>query len=219
MGPKDWFKNKKYISETFELNDDEYVTELLGRKGMILDNFGIKTNKGNVYSYGGTGGGEYSLKAPEGFYFSCFGGYFSPGWDSLSSFTVEVKELPQDDGENQRREHSYQLKSYKPAFRRLIDFLTTSEVTKFFRLNKDFARFRHDDYVLTRIGCRCVYSGVPRSIKYIKKMIKYCPKDEVNNVYEQIMNYLSLSQNFIKNPDGKDDFKEYSIVEDGGDRI
>lgn len=94
MGPEDLFKNKKYLNETFELLPDEYIVELVGNKGMIIDNFGVKTNKGKHYGYGGTGGGVYSVKAPEGFYFSCFGGCFSPGWDSISSFSAEVKEMP-----------------------------------------------------------------------------------------------------------------------------
>ncbi|EAS00025.2 F-box associated region protein (macronuclear) [Tetrahymena thermophila SB210] len=219
FGPNDLFTNNKYQTKSFTLQDDEFIVEMKGRKGMIIDCFGVVTNKGNEYSFGGTGGGEYSQKAPKGYHFTCMGGYFSPGWDSISSFTMEVRELPFDDGENQRRLHSYSLKSYKPAFRKLVDFLTTSEVTKLFRLNKDFARFRHDDYVLTKIGCRCIYSGVPKSIKYIKKMIKYCPQDEVANVYEKIMNYFNLIQNFVSNPDGRSEYEGFQKVQNGGDGI
>jgi len=39
---------------------------------MIIASFGVKTSLGNHYKYGGSGGNAYSMKAPEGFHFTCF---------------------------------------------------------------------------------------------------------------------------------------------------
>lgn len=53
IGPNDLFNNKRYVTKTFELLEDEFIVEICGRKGMIIDNFGVKTNKGNHYEFGG----------------------------------------------------------------------------------------------------------------------------------------------------------------------
>lgn len=61
---------------------------------MILDNFSILTSKGNLYSFGGIGGGEYFVNAPEGYHFTNFGGLYSEGWDSISSFSTDLASIP-----------------------------------------------------------------------------------------------------------------------------
>ncbi len=41
---------------SYTLEKDEYIIELKGKKGCIIDSFGILTNKGNFYNFGGEGG-------------------------------------------------------------------------------------------------------------------------------------------------------------------
>ena len=44
---------------------------------MAIYNFSVTTSLGNSYGYGGIGGDTYSVKAPEGFFFTCFGALYS----------------------------------------------------------------------------------------------------------------------------------------------
>lgn len=67
---------------------------------MILDKFGVRTNKGNAFQFGGNGGGPYSLAAPEGFHFVNFGGLFSKGWGNISAFSADIASIPSESIKN-----------------------------------------------------------------------------------------------------------------------
>jgi len=55
-----------------EFDDDEYIIEIVGRSGWGIDKIGFKTNKNEPKFLGGEGGGPFTVKAPEGFHFTCF---------------------------------------------------------------------------------------------------------------------------------------------------
>jgi len=61
---------------------------------MVLDHFSVETNKGRKLGFGGEDGKEISVCAPKGYHFTNFGGHFSEGWDSISSFSTEIQEIP-----------------------------------------------------------------------------------------------------------------------------
>lgn len=146
---------------------------------MIIDNFGVRTSLGNLYGYGGTGGGPYSTRAPDGYHFTCFAALYSPGWNSISQFAAEIFKIPEIEvGEippfQKERDFS---KECKPIFRSIIKFLTLGEALKLFRLNSTFASLRYDDYVLSEIRKRCVSSNNPKLMKYLSKVIHHLPKN------------------------------------------
>jgi len=60
--------------DVVELAADEYITELHGRHGDILDNFGFKTNKGRNFTFGGNGGNQFEVQAPAGQHFGTLAG-------------------------------------------------------------------------------------------------------------------------------------------------
>ena len=60
--------------EIIELGPDEYITQIFGRNGDIMDNFGFKTNKGRKFDFGGSGGNPYEAKAPSGHHFGVLAG-------------------------------------------------------------------------------------------------------------------------------------------------
>lgn len=91
MGPK--YSLVSNQSKTFELEDDEYVIAVTGRKGMIIDNFGVLTSKGAKYNFGGTGGGPFEVHAPLGYHFTCFGALYTEGWGSISTFSADVHQI------------------------------------------------------------------------------------------------------------------------------
>lgn len=60
--------------DVIELGADEYITEIHGRHGDILDNFGFKTNHGRNFDFGGNGGNHFQVNAPEGQHFGTLAG-------------------------------------------------------------------------------------------------------------------------------------------------
>lgn len=52
---------------TLSLAHDEYITEVFGRKGAVLDAIGFRTNKGRTFGeFGGGGGHAFRFTAPAG---------------------------------------------------------------------------------------------------------------------------------------------------------
>lgn len=50
-----------------DLDNGEYITEVFGRKGAIIDALGLRTNKGKTFGeYGGAFGKGFSFLAPAG---------------------------------------------------------------------------------------------------------------------------------------------------------
>lgn len=174
---------------------------------MIIDNFGVRTSSGNLYGFGGTGGGAYSTRAPDGFHFTCFSALYNPGWNSISQFSSEIFRIPQQ----QKSEMSSTspgkdrdiTKEYKPIFRYVIKFLTLSETLKLFRLNNTFASLRYDDFVLSYIRKQCVSSNDPKRMKYLSKVIKHLPKNLQESQNGMIENFTRHSKNLILNPNGE----------------
>ena len=95
MGKHDAFSDKSNAKKEFILKENEYIIELKGRRGLIIDCFGITTSLGQSFSFGGSGGAEFSYAAPEGFHFSVFGGVFSPKWGNISSFSANIHRIPE----------------------------------------------------------------------------------------------------------------------------
>jgi len=60
--------------EVVELGPDEYIIQIFGRNGDIMDNFGFATNKGRKFDFGGSGGNPYEAKAPSGYHFGYLAG-------------------------------------------------------------------------------------------------------------------------------------------------
>ena len=52
--------------DDIKLAPDEYITGISGRKGDLIDQISIVTNKTTYGPYGGPGGGPFSLSAPSG---------------------------------------------------------------------------------------------------------------------------------------------------------
>lgn len=51
-----------------DLERGEYIVEVLGRKGSVLDAIGFKTSKSRTFGpWGGRGGGAFSICAPAGY--------------------------------------------------------------------------------------------------------------------------------------------------------
>lgn len=84
----------KQIEKEFVLDDDEYITSLIGRKGLWIDQFGIKTSKNREFKLGGEGGGPFSYDAPQGFHFCDFG---SCTWEYSSAIMADVTPIPDID--------------------------------------------------------------------------------------------------------------------------
>eukprot|EP01016_Furgasonia_blochmanni_P003690 TRINITY_DN11445_c0_g1_i5.p1 TRINITY_DN11445_c0_g1~~TRINITY_DN11445_c0_g1_i5.p1 ORF type:complete len:358 (-),score=85.80 TRINITY_DN11445_c0_g1_i5:61-1074(-) len=58
--------------DTFVLADDEWIQEVTGNAGAIIDGIGFKTNKGKSMRWGGVGGAPFQWIAPNGYCFQVF---------------------------------------------------------------------------------------------------------------------------------------------------
>ena len=82
FGPNIVIEGQKHIGnqwkggkeEVVELAPDEYIIQVFGRNGDIMDNFGYATSKGRKFSFGGSGGNPFEAKAPSGYHFGVLGG-------------------------------------------------------------------------------------------------------------------------------------------------
>ena len=155
MGKNDAFNDQSNAKKEFILKENEYIIELKGRRGLIIDSFGITTSLGQSFSFGGSGGTEFSYVAPEGFHFSVFGGVFSPKWGNISSFSANIHRIPVilDEKNEQNMTNNtntdtlskvdYQQYLLKPpVYRSLLAYLCIRDVSKIFLLSKSFSHIR-----------------------------------------------------------------------------
>ena len=56
----------EYEVKTLNLDIDEFITNVSGSKGDLIDNIKLVTNKGKVLEIGGDGGSPFDLEIPEG---------------------------------------------------------------------------------------------------------------------------------------------------------
>lgn len=68
---REWKGGKE---EIIELGADEYIVQVFGRNGDIMDNFGFVTNRGRKFNFGGSGGIPFSASAPSGYHFGVLAG-------------------------------------------------------------------------------------------------------------------------------------------------
>ena len=207
------YKGKSKIQKTvFDLKDDEFIIEIFGRKGAIIDNIGFKTNLGRSLSGGGNGGGPFSIKCIKDYYFSVFAGSCGDCDDSLSNLTVDILTLP---NVIIKKEIDFKMSTRsKNVLRLAMDFLSISECMKLFLVNKEFSKLRFDHYILGNFWTRIVYAGNNQNRRYIKEFMKRINDEEILNDLKTLKELLKFSKNKISDPYGKFNFKGWLVEGD-----
>eukprot|EP00744_Colponema_vietnamica_P004103 GILI01006178.1.p1 GENE.GILI01006178.1~~GILI01006178.1.p1 ORF type:complete len:356 (-),score=102.15 GILI01006178.1:271-1308(-) len=81
-------------TSTLSLDRDEYIIEITGRKGAIVDQLSVKTNKGKMVTWGGHGGEPFSLNIPVGKGVIAFHGGFGGHIHNLGVYVKDIPYIP-----------------------------------------------------------------------------------------------------------------------------
>ncbi len=171
---------------------------------------GFTTNKGNRFSLGGEGGGDFSFKAPEDFNISCFGGTCGDCENSLTTLTCDIQEIPG------MRKNNFTLLnlSWKPIIRALMDYLDVQDFSRLFLLNREFSKLRFDTYIMRTFAKKLIYTVNNQNRRYTKLVIENSPYNDTFK--SEILKLMEISKNRVKNPYGVHEFKEWTITQQGG---
>lgn len=74
-----------------DLDQDEYIVEIFGRKGLHIDKLGFRTTKDREFVIGGEGGGPFSIKCPANFHFATFAANYG---GNINALFVDIQEIP-----------------------------------------------------------------------------------------------------------------------------
>lgn len=203
----------KQTSSEVVLDDDEYIVALVGRAGLFIDKFGIKTNKGREWGFGGEGGGPFNVDVPAGYYVSDFG---SNTWEHLSCIMADIKQIPGTGATTSKTyDRFFKSPNFAKLFLTIMQFLTTQDCCKVFKVGRQLAQLRFMPEFLDRQIMLCVKHTNENIRKYLSKLLKHSRKLEA---YKFGKRFLMDNKNKIDNGEGKD-MSGWQIIEDGGDGI
>ncbi|EAR98960.2 hypothetical protein TTHERM_00997650 (macronuclear) [Tetrahymena thermophila SB210] len=203
----------KFAEKIFELEDDEYIIKMIGRTGLFLDAFGFETTKGRQYVFGGNGGGERELKAPDGLHFSNFGSIHCDG----GVFSVLCDSLIIPNKEEDKNKQPVDFEQLGTAVKYIIDCLGIKDIFTLFKLNRYFASWRYSAIFLNKLSKRIIYSCNIQTRQYIEEIMK-----NANTSYrsiQQIQKLLNVTKNQISNPFGDQDFNGFTVTKNGGNGV
>jgi len=88
---------KQFTSDTdvvhIDFEKDEYIANIKGRSGGLIDRLTIKTNKNREFELGGLGGDPFDFNIPKGSGVLCFGGGHDGHLHQLYAYYVKAKYL------------------------------------------------------------------------------------------------------------------------------